>query len=144
MGSVNGRIVYDLKVQHIGILEAPLILDVENDEIKRTKGRHASEFRQICQERGGILRYISEISLGMNPAGRLTSNRLFIPEEKNLGTMHCGHGGNASYGNRIGPHLDGVLNRPTVELDGNVVMKDGKLSPEFIHPDLLNWLNQNQ
>lgn len=96
VGSVNGTLVYDLKVQHVGILDSPLTCHVKQDRIVECSGSHRDEFLRICEQRGEILRYISEISLGMNPAGVLTRVAQFIPEEKNYGTLHCGHGGNAS------------------------------------------------
>lgn len=140
-GSVNGRIVYDLKVQHVGLLDSPLVLEVKNDRIVHIEGTSKDQFLGVCRNRGEILQYISEISLGMNPGGILTPSSQFIPEEKNYGTLHCGHGGNASYGNRIGPHLDGVMDRPTVFLDDLPLMKDGQLNDTHVDDDLLVWLH---
>ncbi|SRR6266481_925476 len=141
-GSVNGRIVYDLKIQHVGILNSPLILEVRNDLVVDIQGEQKDRFLDICRNRGEILKYISEISLGMNPGGILTQSSQFIPEEKNYGTLHCGHGGNASYGHRIGPHLDGVMDRPTVFLDDQLLMKDGQLIKTHTESDLFVWLHK--
>jgi leucyl aminopeptidase (aminopeptidase T) len=141
LGSVNGKIIYDLKVQHVGILHSPLACIVSHDRIVEVEGVHQDKFLEICRDRGDVLRYISEVSVGINPDGLLTPAPHFIPEEKNYGTMHCGHGGNASYGSRAGPHLDGVMNKPTIEINGVVLMKDGKLSPNLVDPDLWIWLN---
>jgi leucyl aminopeptidase (aminopeptidase T) len=143
-GSVNGRIVYDVKVQHVGVLDSPLALDIKNDQITHIEGKGREAFLEVCQKQGEILKYISEISLGMNPGGILTPSSQFIPEEKNYGTLHCGHGGNASYGSRVGPHLDGVMDRPTIFLNDVLLMKDGKLLTTHIEDDLLVWLHDSE
>ncbi len=141
--SVNGVVVYDVKVQHIGVLAEPLVLRVDGDEIVETTGPNAGGFSQICRDRGNIIKFISEISIGLNPAGALTSSPEFIPEEKMYGTLHCGHGGNASYGSRTGPHLDGVMRDPTVIVDGVLIMEDGKLVPGLLADHSNKWLNQH-
>jgi leucyl aminopeptidase (aminopeptidase T) len=143
-GSVNGRIVYDVKVQHVGVLNSPLIMNIRNDQIVHIEGHGRESFLEVCQKRGEILKYISEISLGMNPGGILTPSSQFIPEEKNYGTLHCGHGGNASYGSRVGPHLDGVMDRPTVFLDDVLLMKDGKILKTHTEDDLFVWLHNSE
>jgi len=139
--SVNGTVVYDLKVQHVGIMQSPLTCHVERDRVMECSGFGSETFWQVCQKRGNILRFISEISLGMNPAGVLTPAPQFIPEEKNYGTLHCGHGGNASYGTRHGPHLDGVMGRPTVHIDGKPLMVDGRLVAGCVDKTSADWLD---
>jgi leucyl aminopeptidase (aminopeptidase T) len=124
------------------VLNSPLALSVQNDKVVKVEGEHASDFEAICKARGDVLHYISEISMGMNPGGILTQNPQFIPEDKNFGTLHCGHGGNASYGSRIGPHLDGVMDRPSVWIDGVQVMDHGRLAPNYLPAELDYWLRE--
>lgn len=143
VGSVNGTIVYDVKVQHIGILRAPLVIEVKEDMVIDIKGMHADELRHLIGLRGPILRYISEISIGLNPFVRVSAQRAYIPEEKTYGTLHCGHGGNLSYGDRSGAHIDGVIATPTVQVDGVTVMLQGRIVPTFLSPDLGSWLESN-
>lgn len=134
--------MYDVKLQHIGILKEPLTCRVEQDRIVEVVGPAREQFLRVCDERGDILRYISEVSLGMNPAGVVTGAARFIPEEKNYGTLHCGHGGNASYGSRQGPHLDGVMGSPTVRIDGVPLMVDGRLIATCINKSIATWLEE--
>ena len=94
IGSVNGCIVYDVKLQHVGLLKEALRLQVQNDRILEVSGSAADRFRAICAQRGAILNYISEISVGLNPFSRVSPDPEYIPEEKTFGTLHCGHGGN--------------------------------------------------
>jgi len=143
-GSVNGRVVYDIKVQHIGLLREPLRFNVQNDRILEMSGPAAHRFREICAARGDILNFISEISLGLNPFVGISATPAYIPEEKTFSTLHCGHGGNASYGNRKGPHLDGVMAKPTITVGGRLLMKDGVILPDLIEEPSLQWLMQNR
>lgn len=129
-GSVNGTLVYDFKVQHVGFVRAdPQILFVENDKIHMM--RASSEFQRLIRSHHAF-QYISEISFGINPYWSEADNKSSIIEEKNLGTMHFGHGGNESYGNRKGPHFDAVILRPTVYLDDILVMKNGVFNKKYI------------
>ena len=52
-----------------------------------------------------------------------------IQDEKVLGTIHIALGNNVSMGGNVNVplHLDGVIKKPTVYLDGKLLMKDGKL-----------------
>jgi hypothetical protein len=144
IGSVNGDIVYDIKVQHIGLLKDALHLRVEHDRVCEVSGPAAERFRGICAERGDILSFISEISIGLNPFVGISAAPAFIPEEKTFGTLHCGHGGNSSYGVRKGPHIDGVMAKPTVVAGGRMLMLNGAISPGLIEESSLNWLIQER
>ena len=48
-----------------------------------------------------------------------------IIEEKNAGTFHVGNGGNQAYGKRSGPHFDGVISKPSIFIDNNLIISDG-------------------
>lgn len=138
--SVHGQIVYDLKVQHLGLLESPLVLTVERDRIVNVAGHHSRAFHELVARRGEVLNYISEISIGMNPFVGVTPEREFIPEEKTYGTAHCGHGGNASYGHRTGPHIDGVIKTPLIEINGVRVMEEGRFQSGLTETGDFDWL----
>jgi hypothetical protein len=139
--SVTGRIVYDVKVQHLGVLESPLVLDVESDRVVEVAGAHRAAFLDLVNRRGSMLEYISEISLGLNPLIGITPESEFIPEEKTYGTAHCGHGGNLSYGRRTGPHIDGVIDSPHVEINGATVVENGHMASGVIESSIVDWLN---
>ena len=124
--SVNGKIAYDLKVQHIGfVTKGDLFVEIKNDTISDIKGDRASQFRELLLN-NDIYQYVSEISFGINPCLDFCVDRDKIIEEKMAGTMHFGHGGNSAYGKRVGPHFDCVINLPTVYIDDKLFMKEGK------------------
>jgi len=128
--SVYGKIFYDLKVQHIGVIKQPIEININADRIILEK-ENKSFTRLISTH--PMLEYISEISIGINPIWSITDNKLSIIEEKNLGTVHFGHGANFSYGNRKGPHFDAVIQLPTIIIDDLVVMKDGAFNKKYIN-----------
>jgi len=124
--SVNGILVYDVKIQYMGKLEkGPLKVRIRKDEIVDVEGRHAKEFLNIISKHP-ILKYSSEISIGVNPLTCSVEDPNSIIEEKNIGTFHVGNGGNQSYGSRKGPHFDGVVSKPTISIGNVVIMEDGK------------------
>ena len=55
--------------------------------------------------------------------------KLAVEDEKVLGTAHIAVGNNKTYGgtNDVQLHLDGVFNKPTIEVNNKIIMKHGKL-----------------
>ena len=72
-------------------------------------------------------RSIAELGIGTNPAARLTGN--ILEDEKAMGTIHLAFGTSAGIGgvNRSTVHIDGLVLRPSVWLDGRALMEDGTL-----------------
>ena len=130
-GSVNGKIVYDFKIQHIGFVRnMPHVIYVKEDKIEIL---NASEEYKRLVESDNVLNYISEISFGINPIWTEVKNITSIVEEKNIGTIHFGQGSNLSYGSRKGPHFDSVILNPTVLLDGILIMDEGIMNKTYIN-----------
>lgn len=124
-GSVNGTIVYDTKIQYIGdVKDTPLKVDVMGDKVISIEGERKQGFQDILS-RNPVLEFVSEISIGTNHIICTVEDPNSIIEEKNIGTFHVGNGGNQSYGNRKGPHFDGVISNPTITIENLVIMKDG-------------------
>ena len=79
--------------------------------------------------RGNLEVYnIAQLAVGLNPecaelTGQLTN------DHGALGTAHIGIGTSENLGGhtRAGLHMDGILRRPTLRLDGKVVLDDGQL-----------------
>jgi leucyl aminopeptidase (aminopeptidase T) len=71
-------------------------------------------------------RNIAEIGIGTNPKASVIGN--ILEDEKVLGTIHVALGNNVSLGGNIDVpfHLDGIIIKPTVEVDGKILIKNGK------------------
>ncbi|MCF7799330.1 hypothetical protein K9M74_05505 [Candidatus Woesearchaeota archaeon] len=124
IGSTKGTLVLDYKIQHVGFVDKePPILNIKNDEINIVKG--SQQYKQLITSHNS-LKYICEISIGTNPIHANEQNIHSIVEEKNLGTMHFGCGGNGSYGLRKGPHFDSVIQEPTLIVNGKLLMEKGQ------------------
>ncbi|KKM12395.1 hypothetical protein SY88_04450 [Clostridiales bacterium PH28_bin88] len=70
---------------------------------------------------------LAEMGIGTNERAIVTGN--ILEDEKVMGTVHVAFGDNKGLGGTVeaGIHLDGLILRPTLEIDGQVVIKEGKL-----------------
>ena len=72
--------------------------------------------------------FAAEFAIGTNPTAKVTG--VILEDEKVLGTCHIAVGDNTSYPGGENPstlHLDVILFKPTVTIDGKVIQKDGEL-----------------
>lgn len=126
--SADGTIVIDTSMDGIGLLDEPIRLTVEAGFVTAVAGGDgADELRRIIDGADENAGNLAEFSIGTNPAARLIGNQ--AEDKKRAGTIHFAIGDNESLGGtrRSDIHLDGVCRRPTVELDGEVVVDDGRL-----------------
>jgi leucyl aminopeptidase (aminopeptidase T) len=123
----DGTIVFDGSLAGYGALTSPVPVSVEGGravEAETDAGQWLLETLDAGGEHG---RSLAELGIGTNPAATLTGN--VLEDEKVIGTIHLAFGASAGLGGAIaaGVHIDGVVLRPTVELDGARVLDDGRL-----------------
>jgi leucyl aminopeptidase (aminopeptidase T) len=126
--SAHGTIVIDGSVAGIGILSHPIRLTVRNGyATKISGGKEAETLRKLIRPFGRLARNLAELGIGTNYKAKLTGN--ILEDEKVAGTVHIALGDNASMGGTVSvpSHLDGLLLNPTLEIDDQVIMKDGKM-----------------
>lgn len=129
INSVNGDIVFDYKIQHVGFLKEPITIKLVEDRVVTIDGQGNSlDLYNRLLEQHSAFQFLCEIGIGLNPYVVPDNDSNFIPEEKLFSTIHFGFGGNLSYGDRIGPHFDAIIKRPTMSVDGTIVMRDGQFS----------------
>jgi leucyl aminopeptidase (aminopeptidase T) len=77
-------------------------------------------------EVGRLGRNIAEIGIGTNPKARIIGN--ILEDEKVFGTVHIALGNSLSLHGKVDVpiHLDGIILKPTLEVDGKIIIKDGK------------------
>ena len=120
--SAEGTIVYDGALGGFGLLEEPVVASVAGGRLVSASGGEAAAWLESTLDAGGEHgRAIAELGIGTNPAARLTGN--VLEDEKALGTIHIAFGTSVGIGgvNRSSVHIDGLVLRPTVELDGRVI-----------------------
>ena len=54
---------------------------------------------------------------------------MILEDEKIYGTVHIALGSNDTFGGTVaaGIHVDGIITRPELSLDGRVLVRDGKV-----------------
>lgn len=126
-GTASGRIVYDGSIAFLGILDAPITVEVVDGAVSSiTGGRSAAELRGILEANGPESRNIAELGIGTVPRGEITGHK----DDKLFGTVHVALGHNVSLGGFVDApvHLDGVLHAPTLVLDGREILVEGHLA----------------
>ncbi len=128
-GTSNGVFVVDGSMAGLGLIKnANIKIEVENGyATKITGGKMASKLKQQLDGVGKQARNIAEFGIGTNDSAKLSG--ILLEDEKVMGTIHIALGNNVSMGGSVNIpiHLDGIIKKPTVYLDGKMIMENGKL-----------------
>ena len=132
-GSAYGRIVVEkrwyprLKEDMILHVHGGLVVDVEGggdigDYFREVLGLKPKIDDEVHRAR----RNIAEFGIGTNPKAKRPDN--VLEAEKILGTIHIAIGDNKHFGGRVEAdlHEDFVIPRPTVYVDGKLIIDKGK------------------
>lgn len=130
-GSAEGVVVVDGSASNVGLLTEPVRIEVSGGRATSITGgeqakRIAASLNEAKHEGAYV---IAELGIGMNPMGLVRGH--IIEDEGTYGTAHVALGNNTNFvgGKNWAPiHFDHVFHRPTIELDGVVIMRDGKLT----------------
>jgi len=119
-GTSHGTIVID-KMAHHG---DGIRYTVKNGFVEKIEGSESLE--KVVEEVGRNARNIAEIGIGTNPKAQIIGN--ILEDEKVFGTVHIAIGNNLSFGGNVDVplHLDGIILKPTLEVDEKVIIKNGK------------------
>jgi leucyl aminopeptidase (aminopeptidase T) len=129
-GSAEGVMVNPVSIEHgeLGFVSEPMRFEVSGGYVKSVTGSPTAErFWQILEEGGKVARNIAEFAIGTNPECR---KKVTLREAKTAwGTCHMAVGDNRTLGGSIfAPlHVDMIFHHPTVWLDGQVIVLDGKI-----------------
>lgn len=126
-GTAEGVFVIDGAMAGIGVLETPIKLTVEKGYVSKIEGgQEGKKLEATLDEYGKEARNIAELGIGTNDQAILSGR--VLEDEKVMGTVHIALGNNFGFGGicQIPLHLDGILLNPTLTIDGQVVIKDGK------------------
>lgn len=128
-GKSEGVVVFDGSMAGVGILRDEVIrVKVEEGfATEITGGKGAERLLSIMEPHGKLAFNLAELGIGTHDKARITGH--VLEDEKVIGTIHIAFGDNKSMGGtvRVASHLDGVVMSPTVSVDGELIMKDGKL-----------------
>jgi len=124
-GSANGKAVIDgpMGSGAHGVIE----VKIKQGFATKITGKSAGKIIGMLRGGGPNARNLAEFGVGTNPDARLTGN--VLEDEKVLGTCHIAFGDNSSFGGRIraNVHIDGIIRKPTIQVDGRTLMANGRI-----------------
>jgi len=127
-GTAEGTIVVDHAIDSMGLIREPITVTVEGGRVVGvTGGEQAKRLEQLIHSDENASN-IAEFAIGTNPLSRMMGN---IAEDKILrGCVHIAVGDSHTIGGEVESciHLDMVVLKPTVWLDGEKVVEKGVLS----------------
>ncbi|MBD3426751.1 MAG: aminopeptidase [Candidatus Omnitrophica bacterium] len=123
--SCEGVYIVDATFPELGVLNAPLAFKVRGGVVCEINGERSREVIERLDRVGARAYRVAELGIGLNPKARISGN--VLEDEKVIGTIHIAVGNNLSYGgdNDVPLHLDGVITRPDIYLDGVKLMEKG-------------------
>ena len=128
-GSVEGIALFE---HHVGVgpIAGHLAVRYEHGRCVEAQGEGAEQLAALVAGHE-YATDVAEIAWGTNPLQTLTlgTERNPIDAERHSGTVHVGIGPSPIFGSRTTSrlHLDGLVIRPSVYLDGEPIMEDGHL-----------------
>jgi aminopeptidase len=123
----NGTLVIDGSMAGVGLVDEPVQLVVEGGHLTSARGGQGMAFMELLTKHGDDGTNIAELGVGTNEKAILTGE--ILEDEKILGTCHIAFGASAGIGGtvQVPVHLDCVVMKPTLELDGEAIVRDGEL-----------------
>lgn len=123
----EGTLVVDGTIAGVGIPTEPVTLTVAGGRLVEATGPEGAALLDLLRRHGEEATTIAELGIGTNERAELTGN--VLEDEKLLGTAHVAFGASQAIGGRIQVpvHLDCVIMRPVVSIDGIEIVRDGKL-----------------
>lgn len=125
-GTAEGQVCIDGSFVGFGILEEPVLLTFEAGLLTKAEGSIGDKLLAMLGE-GEKPRNLAELGIGTNDKARVTG--VILEDEKIYGTVHIALGSNDTFGGTVaaGIHVDGVMRRPLLKLDGQVIVQDGQV-----------------
>lgn len=130
-GSSEGVIVADAAVPNyaIGPLREPIRLTVEAGRIVEIQGGEQAQFlkERFQEHRDAAVYNVAQLAFGLNPESKICDR--FLECHGAAGTAHIGIGTSTFLGGTVKAplHFDVMMYRPTLVLDGEKVIDEGRL-----------------
>jgi leucyl aminopeptidase (aminopeptidase T) len=135
-GSARGTAVLDGAITQIGRLSSNVTMLFEQGRLIRiTGGSEATRLEQLLAslEDDKVYRFAAW-GIGTNLGARLVGDDPSFEGERIFGWTHVSTGSNATFPGgtvRAKIHLDGIISRPSIWLDDELVLKDGSFQGSF-------------
>jgi leucyl aminopeptidase (aminopeptidase T) len=121
----DGRLIVDGSIAGLGVLEDPVELIVEAGRLTAASGEIGRRLLEALAAGEGET--VAELGIGTNGRARPSGN--VLEDEKILGSVHVAFGSSAAIGGAVqaGVHIDCVVLKPQLTLDGEPVTSGGRL-----------------
>ena len=126
-GKTTGIAVIDGSMAGVGVVATPIRMVIKEGYVTEISGGSEAEtLSKLLQDKGNQARNIAELGIGTNE--KATPSGSVLEDEKVMGTVHIAIGDNTTFGGVVKAplHIDGIIKKPTLAIDGQVVIKDGK------------------
>ncbi len=135
-GSASGKAVVDGAVTQIGRLSSPITLTFADGRLVKIEGGgEAARLTHLLASLEDDNAYkFAAWGIGSNPGAALVGEDPSFEGERVFGWTHVSTGSNATFpGGTVQAkiHLDGIISRPTIYLDDEMILRDGKFQGEF-------------
>jgi leucyl aminopeptidase (aminopeptidase T) len=126
-GTAEGTLVIDGSIAGVGKVEAPVSLTIRDGHLAEATNAEGVQLLELLGAHGPDGTNVAELGIGTNEAATLTGN--VLEDEKILGTAHLAFGASAAIGGtvQVPVHLDCVVLEPTIEIDGEPLVRAGEL-----------------
>jgi leucyl aminopeptidase (aminopeptidase T) len=123
----EGTLVIDGSLAGIGLVDEPVELVVEGGHLTSARAGQGMAFMELLTVHGEDATSIAELGIGTNEKAILTGE--ILEDEKIQGTCHVAFGASAGIGGtvQVPVHLDCIVMKPTVELNGEAIVRGGEL-----------------
>lgn len=125
-GTASGATIIDGSIAGIGPLRTSVTLKLEKGLLVDADGPEGKRLLELLGD-APEARNLAELGVGTNDRARITG--VILEDEKVYGTVHLAFGDNSTFGGntRAGVHIDGIILKPDLYLDGKLVVSGGKL-----------------
>jgi leucyl aminopeptidase (aminopeptidase T) len=123
----EGTLVVDGTIGGIEKPEELVELRVEQGNLVDAGGTAGAKLLEVLRGAGPGGTGVAELGIGTNEKAILTGH--LIEDEKILGSCHVAFGASAGMGGavQVPVHIDCVVMKPTVEIDGEAILSEGEL-----------------
>ena len=121
----DGKLVVDGSIAGFGVLDEPVELTVESGRLVAATGAVGERLLETLAAGNG--ENVAELGVGTN--GRARASGFVLEDEKILGSVHVAFGSSSTFGGTVqaSVHIDCVVLRPELVLDGEPVTTGGQL-----------------
>jgi leucyl aminopeptidase (aminopeptidase T) len=126
-GAAEGRLVVDGTIAGIGIPREPIELTIEGGHLRAASGAEGEELLSLLTRHAPDGTSVAELGIGTNERATLVDE--LLEAEKILGSAHVAFGASAGIGGtvQVPVHIDCVVMKPDVVLDGEPLVQAGRL-----------------